>query len=76
MGYTRKNTIIQYNSMYVAGYSFKTGKVYFVTQKEFAKKFTPIKAQEFLSLHICEDSGFLAENITLILIDWREKFAL
>lgn len=76
MNYTRKNTIIQYGNKYVAGYSLKTGKVYYVPKQEDAQKFTPTQASLFIASHIGEKKGFLAHNITIILLDWRKKFSV
>lgn len=69
-----KQVIIQHGERYVQGFSLKTARVYSTAYTSEAKRFSAVKAQDFITEYTKIDSQFRYDNIILHLVNRGEKF--
>ena len=69
-----KNVVLQYNGVFIAGFSYKTQRVYKVAEPHAAKRFTADEAQKFIVEHSHKENGLRTENITIHILKRGQLF--
>lgn len=60
-----KTVVLQYNGLFIAGFSFKTQKVFKTANPDEAKRFTAIEAMNFIAEHTVKNRRLHVENIRI-----------